>query len=380
VVQTFSKKIARQRRIIDSKEDLQALRKALSAFTELQHIQILPVLDDQDRDFFTAMREHPHLTQYVELKWPPACAHSTRTIGQALIDSHSPFKRFSSPMLSPQSAIVLAENAEHSLTLAPGISDTLSYLASKLTCLELHFDDGLDLDAKMKNLSPLFRTVFTAAKNLEAVHVGFPTHRPLSLRLEDLFHNVKWEGLLAFGIQGWKLDGDEIMALAGRHRDRLKGLRLRDVQLNDGSMWKDVLEFLRNNMRNLDWVSLRRIGYATTFDTRNEGIELPEDAPGGYSSSEGEAYEEEDERDSDDESIGAESTNSDHSDDEHGMDANGMTFPQLNGEPDVPKTAPCCNCAETAEDLGDNGIEVNHDTRRLWEKWVIRRCPEHSPG
>jgi hypothetical protein len=380
VVQTFSKKIDKQRRIIDSKEDLRALRKALSAFTELQHIQILPVLDDQDRDFFTAMREHPQLTQYVELKWPPACAHSTRTIGQALLDSHSPFKRFSSPMLSPQSAIVLAENADHPLTLAPGISDTLSYLASKLTCLELHFDDGLDLDAKMQNLSPLFRTVFTAAKNLEAVHVGFPTHRPLSLKLEDLFHNVKWDGLLAFGIQGWKLDEAEIMGLAGRHRDRLKGLRLRDVQLKDGSMWKNVLEFLRNNMRNLDWVSLRRIGYATTFDERNEGVELPEDAPGEYSSSEGEDTEEEDEHDSDTNSIGAESTNSDHSDDELGMAANGMTFPQLNGEPVVPRTAPWCNCAETAEDLGDNGIEVNHDTRRLWERWVIRRCPEHSPG
>jgi hypothetical protein len=382
-VQAFSLRIREQKHIIESKTDLKALRKALSAFIELQHIQILPVQDDRDQELLAAMRQNSHITQYVELKWAPACSHSTRTIGEALIDSHSPFKRFSSPLLSPQSAIVLAENADNSLTLAPGISDRLGSLASKLTCLELHFDDGIDLDVKMKNLSPLFRTVFTAATNLEAVHVGFPSHRPLSLRLEDLFHNVRWEGLLAFGIQGWKLDGDEIIALAGRHRDRLKGLRLRDVQLNDGSMWKDVLDFLRMNMRNLDWVSLRRIGYSTTFDEQwnTMGVELPDDPPGGYSSSEGEiSDDEEDGHESDQESIGSESVVSEHSDDEHGMAANGMTFPRLDGQPDRTKSAPWCNCAETAEDLGDNGIDVNHETRRLWERWVVRRCPEHSPS
>jgi hypothetical protein len=388
----FSLRIRDQREIVESKKDLQALKKALSAFTGLQHIQILPVQDDKDRQLLAAMRAHTTLTQYVQLKWAPACSHSTKTIGEALLASQSPFKRFSSPMLSPQSAIVLADN---SLTLAPGISETLGRLASRLTCLELHFDDGIDLDTKMKNLSPLFKTVFTAATSLEAVHVGFPSHRPLSLKLEDLFHNVRWDGLVAFGIQGWKLNGDEIMALAGRHRDRLKGLRLRDVQLKEGSMWKEVLDFLRNNMRNLDWVSLRRIGYATTFDEflTSMGGELPDDPPGGYSSSDTDSADEDpdedldDERhDSDQESVGSESAASEDSDDELGMAANGMDFPQLNGLPDTPMSVPWCNCGdsstgpETAEDLDDNGVDVSQQKRKLWERWVVRRCPEHSLG
>jgi hypothetical protein len=41
----------------------------------------------------------------------------------------------------------------------------------------------------------LSKALFTAAKNIEAVHIGFPSYRPLTLRLEELFHNVKWEKL-----------------------------------------------------------------------------------------------------------------------------------------------------------------------------------------
>ena len=85
-------------------------------------------------------------------------------------------------------------------------------LAERLTCLELHFDDGIDLDQRMRDLSSLSKAVFTAAKNIEAVHIGFPSHRPLTLRLEEIFHNVKWEKLQAFGIQAWRLDADEIIA------------------------------------------------------------------------------------------------------------------------------------------------------------------------
>ncbi|KAK0330448.1 hypothetical protein LTR94_032805, partial [Friedmanniomyces endolithicus] len=105
----------------------------------------------------------------------------------------------------------------------------------------------------MSELSDLFRTVFSTAVNMQAVHVGFPSHRPLTLRLKDVFHNVTWEKLVAFGVQGWKLDAEEIIDLALRHRERLKGLRLRDVLLKDGSAWKDVLSVLRDSMYRLEW-------------------------------------------------------------------------------------------------------------------------------
>ena len=397
------------------------LKQALSAFKELQHVQILPVQDQQDQALLSYIRNRDDLSHLVELTWAPACSHSARTIGEALMAAHSKCSRFSSPMLNPQSAIVLAQ---HPPGAGTGFSNDLSTLADRLTCLELHFDGEFDLDAKMHELSPLFRAVFTAARNMQAVHVGFPSYRPVSLPLEDIFHNVRWEKLVAFGIQGWKLHTDEIIKVAARHRDRLKGLRLRDVQLQEGSLWKDVLGYLRNELWRLDWVSLRRIGYAKSFDEHmsQQGVEVPDDPPGGYSSDEDDEWDMDADADydtynptdtngtaatsssnyhsngfhnydSDDESIGSESSGGghSHSDDENGPDAHEMGFPQLNS-PDTPTSGPFCNCGErekaggpsntgpeSPEELGDNGVFVNPETRRMWEKWVVRRCPEHSP-
>jgi len=278
-VRNFVRKVNEQKEIVQNEEDVRVLNKAISAFTSLQHVQILRLQDQEDGQLLSYIREH-RMDQLVELRWPPACSHSTKTIGAALLAARSPCTRFSSPMLSPQSALSLVHDPTNSFTA----------LAERLTCLELHFDDGFDLDNRMRALSSLSRSVFTAAKNMQAVHIGFPSHRPLSLKLEEIFHNVKWEKLLAFGIQAWRLDADEIIALARRHREKLRGLRLRDVLLKDGSRWKDVLAFLRDEMVRLDWVSLRRIDYEKHFfDQWVLGAEVPDDPPGGGSESDDES-------------------------------------------------------------------------------------------
>ena len=400
----FTQKVSDQKEIIDTEFDARVLNRAIRAFTSLQHVQILRVQDEEDSVLLSYIRQHTDVTNLVELKWAPACSHSTRTIGAALLATKSPCNRFSSPMLSPQSAIVLAEHRPRSF----------STLAAQFTCLELHFDDAsIDLDSKMRELSDLFKTVFQTAKNMQAVHVGFPSHRPLSLGLEEIFHHVHWRHLLAFGIQGWRLHSSEIIAFAQRHWDKLRGLRLRDVLLKEDSQWKDVLRFLREDMPQLDWVSLRRIGYAKNFDEMYAaaGAEVPDDPPGVASESDDEGdwdaqAEGDGEPEPDDGAPGpaqiyvpthtvgpthhdsesefeeiSDSEEEDESDDEHGPAANEMDFPVLS--PDTPSSVPWCNCngqsyPESAEDLGDNGISVSNVQRKAWEKWVVRRCPEHS--
>ncbi|KAK5110920.1 hypothetical protein LTR62_005458 [Meristemomyces frigidus] len=391
-ISSLRQKAEEQQQIIRTHKDERILRKAIASFTSLQFVQLLRVSDAEDRALLQYIRQHEDLRRFVDLEWAPACSHGSQTIGSALLHSNVPWSRFSSPMLSPQSAEFLATHSPHSLPT----------LAARLTCLTLHFDDGTDLDQKMSELSGLFRTVFTTAVNMQAVHVGFPSHRPLSLRLEEVFHNVTWDKLVAFGVQGWKLDAEEIVDLALRHKDRLKGLRLRDVLLKDGSMWKDVLARLRESMHRLEWVSLRRIGYARHFDELwlAAGAEVPDDPPPGESDSEASE---------DDEIPGTmlgsstltngaieqfndqeDDTDSDlDSDDELGREANSMEFPPLNS-PSTPATASWCNCNgkghhDTSEDLDDDGTTVGVDgytipnfKRKAWEKWVIRRCPEHD--
>ena len=273
-------------------------------------------------------------------------------------------------MMNPDSVLVLQEKVPHNI----------GSHASRLTCLELHFD-GLDLRDRMLELSGAFRIVFLAAKNLQSLHVGFPSRTPLDLRLEQIFHNIQWPRLRAFGVQAWRLDDDEIIDLARRHKKTLRGLRLRDVQLKDGSRWKEVLSMLRTEMEELDWVSLRRIDYEDHFDEIWSGsVEVPDEPPGGASDSDDETDFPGNlgEPDSEQESSGDDSDDDSYANSDHGPNADELAL-----SPDTPTSLPFCTCTEssclaTADDLGDNGTFVTYQHRKMWEKWVVRKCPEHS--
>ncbi|EFQ89078.1 hypothetical protein PTT_14779 [Pyrenophora teres f. teres 0-1] len=380
----FQDKVNEQKDIVRTREDARVLHFALQRFTSLQHVQILRVQDRQEGELINYMRQYDELTDLVP-KWPPACLHSAKTMGQALLESQSPCSRFSSPMLSPQSVLGAANDPP----------TAMGVLAERLTCLELHFDDSTDLDERMRRLSPLSKAVFTAAKNIEAVHVGFPSYRPLTLRLEELFHNVKWEKLQAFGIQAWRLDADEIIGLAQRHRETLRGLRLRDVLLKEGSRWNDVLPCLRDDLIKLDWISLRRIDYEKHFDEQVVlGAEVPDDPLVGSDSSDESDWEyehEQDDLDLDLDPSHDHSGSGDEPDDSSmaGTDSDAETdepeqggilhFPPM---PDTPASVTWCNCnghMDSVEALGDDGIMVTNQQRKFWEKWVVRKiCTEHG--
>ena len=367
----FSRKQDDQEAIVQQERDARALERAFGEFNNLAHIQILRVQDYEDSVLIRYLRANQNRSHFVEPVWARACFHSTKTIGAALLKSSSPCSRFSSPMLSTHSARDLAASPPQKLTA----------LVRRLTSLELHFDDSLDLDRKMMSLSGLFQNVLTTAVNMQAIHVGFPSHYPLSLRLEDIFHGVRWDNLQAFGIQAWKLDAKEIINFARRHREKLRGLRLRDVLLKEQSMWKDVLQMFREEMVKLDWVSLRRIGYARHFEEQmNEvGIEI-EDIPGGDSESgdeeeefSGSTGEPDGRSDQQSDEDMADMTDDEEENEENGPHANEMGFPQLTED-----ARPWCNCSGqvplSADELGDDGISVSNQQRKMWEKWCTRRC------
>jgi hypothetical protein len=377
-------KVEDQKYILDTNEDGRVLEIALKAFRNLQHVQVLPLQDHQDERLSAYFRFHHEVEPFVELSWPDACFHSTKTVGEALLKCRSPCTRWSSPMLNPRSAAFLGREPPG---LNSGIVDSLDTLASRLTCLELHFDDGFaPMNDQIREMSPLFRKVFASATNLEAVHVGFPSSRPLSLGLEEIFHHMKWDKLKAFGIQGWKLSGEEIMELALRQREKLVGLRLREVLLKEGSKWKDVLYFLRTRMPQLDWISLRRIDYAKAFDDRQAagGVEISDDL-------DLDSDEDDDDYsvhtiDSDQEmetsSIGSESHDGDAGAEDDPIEGSRMEFPDFNNPQ---RHASMCICEgsgtrenDDPEDLEDNGEFVSHAKIKIWEKWVVRKCPIHD--
>ena len=363
-----------QAKILRSKEDVWVLKKAMAAFTALQHVQILRLENEADRRLINFLMSRPTHGQPgqppVDLRWSPACYHATKTLMEALMQAESPFSRFSGPMMNPRSMLAVQRK----------IPQIVTPLASRLTCLELHFEDGGDLSNRIFELSGVFKEAFTAANNLQAVHIGFPSRTPVDLRLESLFHNIKWEKLRAFGIQAWHLDADEVIDLARRHSKTLRGLRLRDVLLKEGSNWSDVLFMLRREMEQLDWVSLRRIDYSNHFEEVSaSSMEVPDDPPASGSESDDEDGfpGQLDDLGLTDDSDGDDSDEHSNTDTDHGPDANELAL-----SPNTPTSMPFCTCAHSsfptnADDLGDNGRVVSYQQRKMWEKWVCGRCIEH---
>lgn len=392
-ITTLQRKATEQTKIIRSQDDVRILKTAFKAFKSLQSVKLLPVAEEEDRRFRDYVQVHGSVREFIDHYWAPAIIHGSRTIGAALLAADVPWSRLYLPVESVESVDFLASRTQPSLSI----------LAARLTCLTLVFDEGNELGEEMDELSQLFKTVFTSARSMQAVHIGFPRSRPVSLPLEAVFHHVTWDKLVALGVAGWDLTADEIIGLALRHRDKLKGLRLRDVHLKEGSMWRDVLHSLRDSMTRLQWVSLRRVGYVPQFgDMDTGGAEVPDDQPWALSDSDS---------DEDEDVIHAPigngnsssghhaSTNGLHngqvnvredsdadsmpeSNNEHEPEDNATDFPNLDSPTtaEIPSfdNAPRHNHDLTEEDLDDDGYSVSNTKRKLWEQWVTSRSGRYG--
>jgi hypothetical protein len=182
-VRTLQQKAREQYKIIESQYDVRTLRRAFRTFESLQFVKLLPVAEEADRRFREYIQIHGNLRDFIEAYWAPAITHGSRTIGDALLAADVPWSRLYLPVESVESVEFLASPRPPSLSI----------LAARLTCLTLVFDEGNEVEDKLGELSDLFRTVFTSAKSMQAVHIGFPRNRPVSLPLEAVFHNVTWD-------------------------------------------------------------------------------------------------------------------------------------------------------------------------------------------
>jgi hypothetical protein len=195
-------------------------------------------------------------------------------------------------------------------------------------------------------------------------------------------------------VAGWCLHADEIINLALRHKEKLKGLRLRDVFLKGDSRWKDVLTTLRGDMEFLEWLSLRRIGYdgpdeifingggaevpdelnldsdstdESEEQTDEENDDVPEASPSNSHQINGHSH-------ADDDSEGHRSSD----DDEDGPEANETDFPRNLLTQDRPNGSARPNGVEKLApdpevDLEDDGRSVSRQKRKEWEDFVVRR-------
>jgi hypothetical protein len=234
----------------------------------LQEIKLLRLQDAAHDRLIDVFRNHA-FRRSVQFDWEPACSRAVTNLGIALLDSKCNSIRFVGPQISPEATLRLLR--------AP--STTLTALGGRLTSLDINFHSTTDITTTMADLSDVFHRFFSAAKNLIAIHLGFPNKTPLDLDLEALFHHIRWKTLRTLSLQGWRLDSDEIIALARRHRHQLRSFRLAGIYLRPGCRWRDVLAMLRAEMEQLDRLDLRDIDYTSHFDAlaTTSGVEVFDD-------------------------------------------------------------------------------------------------------
>ncbi|PYH78451.1 hypothetical protein BO82DRAFT_156984 [Aspergillus uvarum CBS 121591] len=249
-----------QKRIVEASHDLLFLRRAIGAFTSLQQVKLLRLQDEADEQMLDWIHEHS-LGGTTRLDWEPACTRAVTNLSIALLESNCDAVRFVGPQISPEATAKLLQ--------AP--STSLAALGARLTSLDITFSSTLDLSTRMDTLSNVFYDFFLAAKNLTAIHLGFPVHAPLDLPLEHIFHRLQWKRLRTLSIQGWRLGSDELMALIRRHRRPLRDLRLAGIYLRPGGRWRDVLVLLHDEMDHLERLDLREIDYMNHFDAYAHG-------------------------------------------------------------------------------------------------------------
>ena len=249
----------------------------IAAFSSLQEIKLLRLQDGADEHLLDFI--YNHSTRNAEgidstklrFDWESACSRAVTNLGIALLDSQCTAIRFIGPQISPEATLKLLQ--------AP--STTLAAMGSRLTSLDINFHSSRDITATMSDLSSVFHRFFTEAKNLVAIHIGFPPKTPLDLSLESIFHNIRWKTLRTLSLQGWRLSADELTSLIHRHRRQLRDFRLSAVYLRPSGQWKDVLRVLRDETERLDRVELREIDYTEHFDAlaRVDGIEVFDHLP-----------------------------------------------------------------------------------------------------
>ena len=190
---------------------------------------------------------------------------------------------------------------------------------------------------------------------------------------------------------GWCLHAEEIIDLATRHREKLKGLRLRDVSLKGDSRWKDVLMTLKTEMEVLEWLSLRRVGYDNGPEEmmNGGGMEVSDDSTLDSSTDRHDGLSEEDVNDGPEAGpsenrpnghSGARDDFDDHhsSDGEDGPAANETEFPrailtQQDPTPNRMRAGVKESFGSSEVNLEDNGKPVTRQQQKRWEEWVVRR-------
>ncbi|KAI5821296.1 hypothetical protein BZA77DRAFT_3752 [Pyronema omphalodes] len=381
-----------QQHLMRDSYDLNVLRKAMRAFTSLQEVHLLAIMMHKDIVLRNLASSFDNW-EFIDCKWIPACTHAVETLLTALHDAKSPVTVLRSPTLSPISMMLLSPKTKH---ISPKVWN-------QLTFLEITFDErpdrsyldtsGTMLIGQDDRLAKMFKQFFESAENLTALYVRFTPGMPVRLPLNHVFHSVHWPKLRILGIGSWMLHAEELIDIATRHKETLTGIRLSEIYLLDGDLWKDVVVSLKENIKNLEWIGLHDISYEREYVRKQAFIETYSDTSSEYNF---------DDSDPEMDGMSLRSRGSNSSTtasqgplsliDEGGEDvvygnvftttsATGQGGPAFVTIRELPFGIHSKNgiIHDAEEELEDNGRTVTSAQRKHWERWIMGKTADGEP-
>ncbi len=423
-----------QRRLIEREVDSRTILQAFKNFKNLEQIRVMTFRPYVEAAWIGLLRRNPldndeFRTEYDDFGWTDAFERAAKILSMAVDRSNSSVSRFSSRILDPPTPVIVP----------PDLQAITARIGRRLRALEVQIGDGIrTLDEKTTDLSELFNVVFNELVNLQYLHVGFA--RQVTVPLDTVFHGITFKNLRHIGLHHWLTSSQELISLIERHQNTLRSLRLGQVKLRLATPespggWKDVLQFMRCNLKKLNhqrWVSLRRIGYDGDAQAMADMpapvhtyVGIFDESDSDFFGTEGgntddldesdqereEQEEDENTRNQDDQGDSGNETGSERADSEGGVFSDVFSGsederPTEEQEPDVdidddflvhadmaqqpnPTVdnlagailASGCGCESGYgwDGLDDNGMVVERAQWKYWEKWVVMHCPTHDP-
>jgi hypothetical protein len=376
-----------------SGEDLKSLSLALKSLKNLERLRLFRVMDENDQEYFKYLC-YNNGQQY--LSWTYACEHAMGTLIAAYLASDSSANIFDCRFLDIRPPASEGQKIELPYTLEP-LAVALGRLKGLL--LRLVSDNSNSMNSRVNWLSQYCKWLLPFTENLTGLHIAF--EKVVSIPLKDVFYDMRWQSIKYIGVHLWSVDGGELIKLLLR-LPTLRSVRLRQVYLEEGDhkmRWNEVLKKIKQNLT-LDWISLFGIGYGdggrAPYYVEDESSEseyhLPSDDENddegplmSEDDNEGEEHEPNpfvgnDVQNDDDYTDSSESEESqtegnDIEDDHYNIPDAAMDPP---ASPELLGAAPsqACDCER---DIGDDVLFINKSKWQDWERWTVKRCPNHDP-
>jgi hypothetical protein len=347
-------------------------------------------MDENDQEYFKYLC-YNNGQQY--MSWRHACEHAMRTLIEAFLASDSPANIFDCRFLDVQPLVSQIQQTEVPYQLEP-LTAALGRLKGLL--LRLVSDNNNSMNSTVDGLFEFCERLLPFTENLSGLHIAF--EKVVSVPLNNVFHDMQWHSIKYIGVHLWSMDGGELVKLLLR-LPTLRSVRLRQVYLEEGEhklRWKEVLKKIKQNLT-LDWISLFGIGYGdggrAPYYVEDESSEseyhLPSDDEENLTSEDdnegeehvpqpffgGDAHDDNDYSDSDG-SEESETEGNDIEDDHYNIPDAAMdppSSPEISGV----MTSQPCDCER---DIGDDVLFINKSKWQDWERWTVKRCPNHDPG